>query len=137
MSSTFTFPASNSPAFDCELLAVHLAEPASRLPGHVAGAVLLRAVDDLGAYVSAFVVDEADRQQLLELQAFHARHRGSGSQQPPSVAIIAHGSGRSDTSAKRYAFQASAIVLQSAGEYRAPIERWLCDLVEAEPVPCS
>lgn len=134
MQPTFTFRASNVPAFACQLLAVHLAPPASALPGHVAGAVLVRASDDFGAYVAAFVTDENDRQQLLELQAFHADH--AGDEHPPAVGIIARGSGRSDTSAQRYQFQASAMVLQSAGEHRAAIERWLCDLAEAEPLCC-
>jgi hypothetical protein len=136
MHPTFTFPASNVSAFACHLLAVHLAPPASALPGHVAGAVLVRADDDLGSYVAAFVVDENDRQQLLELQAFHADH-AAGDEHPPAVGIIGRGYGRSDTSAQRYQFQASAMVLQSAGEHRAAIERWLCDLAEAEPLCCS
>ena len=136
MFPTFTFPASNSPAFACQLLAVHLAPPESALPGHVAGAVLVRAVDDLGPYVAAFVVDENDRQQLLELQAFHA-DQAADAEHPPAVQIIARGDGRSDSSAKRYGFQASAMLLQSAGDYRAAIERWLCDLAEAEPLCCS
>lgn len=136
MLPTFTFPASSSPAFASQLLAVHLTPPASRLHGHLAGAVLVRAADDLGTYVAAFVVDETDRQQMLELQAFLADQHAAG-ERAPAVGIIARGSGRSDTSAKRYGFQASAMLLQSVGEHQAPMERWLCDLVEAEPLPCS
>lgn len=115
---------------------MHLAPPAPALPGHVAGAVLVRAVDDLGAFVAAFVVDETDRQQLLELQAFLADQEAAG-ERAPAVGIIARGSGRSDTSAMRYGFQSSTMLLQSVGQHRAAIDRWLCDLVEAEPLSCS
>lgn len=133
MHPTFTFPASNVPAFACQLLAVHLAPPASALPGHAAGAVLVRASDDFRAYVAAFVVDENDRQQLLELQAFHADH--AGDEHPPAVGIIARGSGRSDTSAKRCQRIARAmLLLPSAGDYRPAIEQWLCDLAEAQQI---
>lgn len=135
MHPTFTFPASNVPAFACHLLAVHQPPAAAGLPGHVAGAVLVRAIDDLGAYVAAFVVDVTDRKQLLELQAFHANH--AGDEHPPAVGIIARGSGRSDTSAKRYTRKATAmLLLPSAGDHRPAIEQWLSDLAEAEPIGC-